>query len=154
MRRPLGLCLLLAALVSCGHGPGEDAAQTRAYMAGLGTVLQRLRATEAQIAAAVPADSVRADAILPLIEGRFLPALRGLRTMADGLHPTARLQPVHAQLVAYLGLRVQAFELARDGARSGRPDLLARFAQAQNEADRAGRVLQQAILQARAGTPP
>lgn len=114
--------LLTAAACSDDSSDTNDSAQTDIYLDQVKYVLQEVRSIEKEIALAVPADSVTADVIAPLVEQRFRPKLADLSKQADALQPSNPdlqlifthfgvervkvMRPVFAQIVWDLNIRV------------------------------------------------
>jgi hypothetical protein len=117
------------------------------YLEGVKPLLQDLRVLDRQIEDAVPADSVDSHVIVPLIEERFLPQLMQLRGRAQQLPTTAKLLATNRKLLAYLDLRIEAYDLVLEGARENRPELFAAFYNKQIEADTAARVFETSLRQ-------
>ena len=140
--------------LGCGGTPesGDQPAtvgQVDAYLTHLKPLLQEVRSLDVDIARAVPADSIAADVIVPLIEQRFRPKLIELADKAQKIAPVPALATVHNHLRDYLHLRLEAFDLAVQGARRGQPELFAEFATRLGEADEAGRALKIALDEVR-----
>ena len=140
----------LAAL-SCG-APSRDTEfggsnTVGLYLEAVKPILQDLRLLERQIEDAVPADNVESHVIVPLIEEQFLPQLKQLRERAQQLPTTAELLATNSKLLAYLGLRIRAYNLVLQGARENRPELFTSFYHKQVEADSASRVFETSLRQ-------
>ena len=140
----------LAAL-SCG-APSRDtefgASNTVGlYLEAVKPILQDLRLLERQIEEAVPADNVQSDVIVPLIEEQFLPQLTKLHDRVQQLPTTAELLATNDKFLAYLELRMKAYNLVLQGARENRPELFASFDQKQAAADSASRVFETSLRQ-------
>ena len=140
--------------LGCGGAPEDGdqpaaADQIDAYLAHLKPLLQEVRSLDVEIARAVPSDSIAADVIVPLIEQRFRPKLIELADQVQRIAPAPALATVHNHLRDYLRLRLEAFDLAVQGARQGQPELFAEFAARLGEADEAGRALKIALDEVR-----
>ena len=94
-----------------------------------------------EIARAVTADSVSSDVIVPLIESRFRPKLIALSNKVQEIAPAPELATVHNHLRDYLRLRLEAFDLAIEGARLNDSAFFEQFGVRLAEADEAGRAL-------------
>ena len=97
----------------------------------------------------MPTDSIAADVIVPLIEQRFRPKLIELANEVQKIAVAPELATVHNHLRDYLRLRMEAFDLAVQGARQGQPELFDEFAARLEEADEAGRALKIALDEVR-----
>ena len=86
---------------------------------------------------------------MPLIEQRFRPKLIELADQVQKIAPAPALATAHNDLRDYLRLRLEAFDLAVQGARQGEPELFAEFAARLGEADEAGRALKIALDEVR-----
>ena len=138
--------LLVAASCSENKVEANDSAQIDTYLDQVKYVLQEVRSIEKEIALAVPADSVTADVIAPLVEQRFRPKLADLSKQADALKPNhPDLQPSHQLLKDYLRLRLEGFDLIIEGARLRDQALFDQFAQRLSEAEEVGHSLELAI---------
>lgn len=147
-----GLLLIACMAVGCGERQSEygEPEAVQAYLGGIRGVLQELRGLDQEIAAAVSADTMDADVIVPLIEERFRPALAGIQQRASGLTAADDLASVQRELMTYLELRLRAFDLAIQGRREGRPELFDEFTRLQIQADRLGRRLERSVTRLRA----
>ena len=121
------------------------------YLEDLKPLLQGLRALDEDIARAVPGDSVSSDVIVPLIEARFRPKLIEFAAQVQDPAPAPELTTVHKHLQDYLRLRIEAFDLAIQGARQGQPELFEQFAERLASADEAARGLRTALEEVRHG---
>lgn len=138
--------LLTAAACSDDSSDTNDSAQTDIYLDQVKYVLQEVRSIEKEIALAVPADSVTADVIAPLVEQRFRPKLADLSKQADALQPSnPDLQPSHQLLKDYLRLRLEGFDLIIEGARLRDQALFDQFSERLSEAEEVGHSLELAI---------
>ena len=117
------------------------------YLEGVKPLLQDLRVLDRQIEDAIPADSVDSHIIVPLIEERFRPQLTQLHGRAQQLPTTAKLLPTNRKLLAYLDLRIKAYDLVLEGDRESRPELFTSFYHKQIEADSAARVFETSLRQ-------
>lgn len=135
------------ALVACG-GRGEQA-NKKDYLQEVQQVLLELRVLDKQIAAQVTADTLDSRRIVPLIRQQYRPTLAGLRQRVAGLKPDSAFAAVNQELQRYLDLRLQAYDLAIQGAQEQRQELFEQFSQLQVQADIAGRALEEALHQAR-----
>jgi len=146
MERLFLLCFLLLA---CGesrqseYGPVPEVVD---YLDEIKDILQEIRVLDEQIAQAVPADSVQAEVIVPLIEERFRPTLATLHERAQQIPHNRALTSTHQKLLAYLQLRLEAFDLALQGDRQNRPELFDEFGQRQTQADAVGQALEKALF--------
>ena len=143
----MGCCLIA---LGCGETTEEEAPRTNAgaidaYLGHLKPLLQELRSLDMEIAHAVPADSVSADVIVPLIESHFRPKLIALSNKVQEIAPAPELATVHKHLRDYLRLRLEAFDLAIKGARLNDSAFLEQFGVRLAEADEAGRALTSAL---------
>lgn len=141
--------------LGCGNtteqDPPANTGQIDAYLDHLKPLLQEVRSLDVEIARAVPTDSISADVIVPLIESRFRPKLIELSAQVQEIAPAPELTAAHNHLRDYLRLRLEAFDLAIQGARIGQPELFELFAERLDEADEAGRALKSALDEARYG---
>ena len=141
--------LLCVLLLACGesrqseYGPVPEVID---YLEKIKDILQEVRVLDQQIAQAVPADSVQAEVIVPLIEARFRPVLATLYERAQKIEHGQPLAPTHQKLLDYLRLRLQAFDLVLQGDRENRPELFEAFGRCQIEADAVGRSLEKTLL--------
>jgi hypothetical protein len=122
-------------------------------MHGVRQLLQELRQLNQEMAAATPGDTVDPNVIIPLIADRFRPAVVGLEERARRLSPTPQLEPVQEKLLDYLRLWREAYDLALQGHREGRPELYDESARRQLQADRAGRALEDDLARVRQALP-
>ena len=143
----MGCCLVA---LGCGQTTEEEAPRTTAgaidaYLGHLKPLLQELRSLDVEIAHAVPADSVSSDVIVPLIESHFRPKLIALSNKVQEIAPAPELATVHKHLRDYLRLRLEAFDLAIEGARLNDSAFFEQFGIRLAEADEAGRALTSAL---------
>jgi hypothetical protein len=143
----MGCCLIA---LGCGETTEEDTPHTNAGAIDAGLdhlkpLLQELRSLDIDIARAVPADSVSSDVIVPLIKSRFRPKLIALSNRVQEIVPAPELATVHIHLREYLRLRLEAFDLAVEGARLNDSALFEQFGARLTEADDAGRALKNAL---------
>lgn len=143
----MGCCLIA---LGCGEITEEEAPRTTAgaiapYLDHLKPLLQELRSLDMEIARAVPADSISSDVIVPLIESRFHPKLIALSNKVQEITPAPELATVHKHLRDYLRLRLEAFDLAIEGARLNDSAFFEQFGVRLAEADEAGRALTSAL---------
>lgn len=143
--------LLIAALLlaACGRREGKAPEAGKDYMQEVQQVLLELRVLDKQIAAQVTADTLGSSRIVPLIRQQYRPALAGLRQRVAALSPGEDLAAVNQQLLRYLDLRLQAYDLAIQGEREQRQELFEEFSRLQVQADAAGRELEVELRQAR-----
>ena len=108
----LGLLLLAGSLlVACGGSNEADQdGSPKSYMEEVGSILQKVRALNDRIEAAIPDGTVDLPVVAGLIESDFKPTLTGLRQRALDLTPDANHQKAHQALLTYLDLRLQAYE--------------------------------------------
>ena len=143
----MGCCLIA---LGCGEITEEEVPRTTAgaidaYLGHLKPLLQELRSLDMEIARAVPADSVSSDVIVPLIESRFHPKLIALSNKVQEITPAPELATVHKHLRDYLRLRLEAFDLAIEGARLNDSAFFEQFGVRLAEADEARRALTSAL---------
>jgi hypothetical protein len=144
------MLLLGLGLLACGQGRQTEYGPTALVSTYLETVrplLQEVRALDVRIARAVPADSVDAQLIAPLIEEDFRPRLVSLHERAGRIAHTAELEATHRLLEEYLRLRLEAFDLILQGVRQSRPELFAQFDLRLARADSLGSALESALFQ-------
>ncbi|MFT5088968.1 MAG: hypothetical protein ACI906_000912 [Candidatus Latescibacterota bacterium] len=138
----------LLAVASCSEKSSEksDSAQIDTYLDQVKYVLQEVRSMEKEIALAVPADSVTAEVIAPLIGQRFRPKLADLSKQTEALKPShPDLQPSYQLLKDYLRLRIEGFDLIIEGARLQDQTLFDQFSERLAEAEEVGQSLEMAI---------
>ena len=148
--RPLAsICCVLA--LSCDSSPRQTefgpVSTVSAYLEGVRPVLQDLRVLNREIEDAVQSESVQIEVILPLIKEEYRPQLIQLQNRAQQLAPGTNLRPINDKLLAYLELRIRAYDLVLAGARENKPELFTAFYQTQIEADSAARVFETSLRQ-------
>ena len=156
-------CILLAvsAFGLLLPGCGGDQRQTRygtvseikTYLKQIRPILQEIRLINQQLSEAVPSDSVAAEVIVPLLEVRFRPALASLYERARKIERGEKLEEVHRQLLEFLRLQLEAFDLAIQGGRENRPELFEQFGLRQASADSVGLLLSRSIQELRRQYP-
>lgn len=137
--------------IACGgeKEAGAPAPAPKGYLDEVQQVLLELRVLDKQIAAQITADTLDANRIVPLIRNQFRPALAGLRQRVGGFRPDSAYAGVNGQLLRYLDLRLQAYDLAIQGAQERQQELFDEFGRLQVQADAEGRNLEEALRQAR-----
>lgn len=134
------------ALAACARGKGaEEAARAEVYLGEVKQLLQELRALDQQIARQITADTLDSRLIIPLIRQQFQPVVARLRDRVAALDHPPPVEAAHQQLLGYLGLRLEAYELAIRGEEEKNSEMFAQFSRLQLEADTAGRKLEEEL---------
>ncbi len=139
--------------------PGIDASDsldrdpaTVSYDDELRSILRQLRILQDEINAVVHSDTLMAHEIVPPVRDRFRPALAGLLHRSRQLQPDAGYESVHQQLLAFLELWIEAYDLLLQGVRERDNQMLLEFSAKQEQASRLGALLEANIHIVRART--
>ncbi len=151
-RRRLAFLVALGLAAGCGGGDTE-LQNTHAYMDSLRVYLGDLRLMDHQLGKVVQSDTVSAEVSVPLIAETLRPTVGDLRRRADDLQVTPVVRDAHTLLLAYLDIRLQAYDAALQGQAEARPELFELFARKQTEAEEMGRHLEDETQRLRALVP-